>query len=81
MSSYEADILRHIDAADDVMAENAAEGVKYLSVDCGPLQQTLQAHAETWASRFKEQLLSVTSKELAALLAKFEANLQALQVC
>lgn len=26
LSDYEADILRHIDAADDVMAENAAEG-------------------------------------------------------
>lgn len=81
LSSYEADILRHLDAADDVMAEGAAEAVKYLLVDCGGLQQTLVIHANAWATRFTEQLLSVTTKELAALLAAFEANLQALQVC
>ena len=79
-SSYEADILRHMDAAEDVMAENATEGVKYLLVDCGALQQTLVNHANLWASRYKDLLLSVASKGMLALQRKMADNLHAARV-
>ena len=39
MSAFDADISKYADLSEEVLAENAAESIKFLFVDCGPLKQ------------------------------------------
>lgn len=39
LSAFDADISKYADLSEEVLAENAAESIKFLFVDCGPLKQ------------------------------------------
>lgn len=39
LSAFDADITKYADLSEEVLAENAAESIKFLFVDCGPLKQ------------------------------------------
>lgn len=39
MAAFESDISRYSDLAEEIIAENAGEAIRFLYVDCGPLKQ------------------------------------------
>lgn len=39
LTAFDADITKYADLSEEVLAENAAESIKFLFVDCGPLKQ------------------------------------------
>ena len=39
LTAFDADISKYGDLSDEVLAENAAESIKFLYVDCGSLKQ------------------------------------------
>jgi len=41
LSAFDADISKYADLSEEVLAENAAESIKFLFVDCGPLKQVI----------------------------------------
>lgn len=41
LSAFDADISKYADLSEEVLAENAAESIKFLFVDCGPLKQVM----------------------------------------
>lgn len=43
LSAFDADISKYADLSEEVLAENAAESIKFLFVDCGPLKQVYHA--------------------------------------
>jgi hypothetical protein len=43
LSAFDADISKYADLSEEVLAENAAESIKFLFVDCGPLKQVHSA--------------------------------------
>jgi hypothetical protein len=43
LSAFDADISKYADLSEEVLAENAAESIKFLFVDCGPLKQVYSA--------------------------------------
>ena len=43
LSAFDADISKYADLSEEVLAENAAESIKFLFVDCGPLKQVCHA--------------------------------------
>ena len=45
LSAFDADISKYADLSEEVLAENAAESIKFLFVDCGPLKQVSSTHA------------------------------------
>ena len=39
LAAFESDMTRYMDSAEEILAENAGEAVRFLYVDCGPLKQ------------------------------------------
>ena len=44
LTAFDADISKYADLSEEVLAENAAESIKFLFVDCGPLKQVSSTH-------------------------------------
>ncbi|KAL0040883.1 hypothetical protein WJX79_008591 [Trebouxia sp. C0005] len=79
LSAFDADISKYADLSEEVLAENAAESIKFLFVDCGPLKQALVGHCEAWRANFTGLLNAIALRELQALHEYFQSNTAALR--
>jgi len=52
LSSFEMDIQKYNDLADEVNAEDVSTNMLFLRIDCGPLKQSLLGHCEAWVEKF-----------------------------
>ncbi|KAK9846646.1 hypothetical protein WJX81_008333 [Elliptochloris bilobata] len=79
LAAFESDITRYADLAEEIIAENTGEAVRFLFVDCGPLKQTLNGHCEAWSSKFSGLLQTKAARELAELHSHFQTSNAALK--
>ncbi|KAK9823872.1 hypothetical protein WJX72_006072 [[Myrmecia] bisecta] len=79
LSAFEADVTKYKELADEVLDENAAESIKFLYVDCGPLKQALCGHCDAWKDKFTGLLNAIALRELNALHEYFKTNTAALK--
>eukprot|EP00210_Caulerpa_lentillifera_P007994 g7633.t1 len=80
LSSFIADITRHLDLQEEVMSEDALTNMKFLRIECAPLKQALISHCAGWVQQFTTLLHNNAKNELECLENYFESNKQAMQL-
>lgn len=78
LSSFIADITKHTDLQEEVIAEDAMSNMKFLRINCGPLKQSLINHCVGWVQRFTSLLHRLALTELQNIHQYFKKHTQAL---
>ena len=74
LSSFESDIQKYKDLADEVNAEDQTTNMLFLRIDCGPLKESLLSHCAGWVDKFTGLLNNMALQELNNLFHYFASN-------
>ena len=79
LSTFESDIQKFKDLAEEIRAEAHTEHMLFLRVDCEPLVDAAERHCETWRARYLELLNDQARTRLFSLCEYFETGAEALR--
>lgn len=66
------DTQRYLANQEEVNLEDNTTNMRFLSIDCGPLKQTLVSHCQAWVSKLTGLLHHLATTELKTLLDYFK---------
>ena len=79
LATFEHDIQKFKDLAEEIRAETHTKHMLFLRVDCEPLVDAAARHCEQWRARYLELLNDQARADLFALYAYFESGSEALR--
>jgi dynein heavy chain len=79
LATFEHDIQKFNDLAEEIRAETHTKHMLFLRVDCEPLVDAAARHCEQWRARYLELLNDQARADLFALYAYFESGSAALR--
>ena len=74
LSSFDTDIQKYKDLAEEVNAEDQITNMLFLRIDCSPLKASLLSHCEGWVDKFTGLLNTTALTELNDLYHYFDSN-------
>ena len=77
LATFEHDIQKFKDLAEEIRAETHTKHMLFLRVDCEPLVDAAARHCEQWRARYLELLNDQARADLFALYAYFESGSEA----
>ncbi|XP_018599950.2 dynein heavy chain 2, axonemal [Scleropages formosus] len=67
VSSFDADIARYTEVANNVQKEETVLNVQFVQLDCSPLKFSLVQHCSEWQAKFTQLLSHMASERLCQL--------------
>ncbi|XP_062904770.1 dynein axonemal heavy chain 2 [Mobula hypostoma] len=74
VSSFDADIARYTEVANNVQKEETVVQIQFVLLDCSPLKFSLVQHCSEWQNKFTTLLSEMASNVLMDLLGFLEEN-------
>ncbi|XP_076026906.1 dynein axonemal heavy chain 2 [Genypterus blacodes] len=74
VSSFDADIARYTEKANNVQQEETVLNIRFVTLDCSVLKSSLVQHCNEWQSKFTQLLSRMTSNRLKEIHAFMHDN-------
>ena len=72
VSSFDADIARYTEMANNVQLNETILSIQFMNIDCSPLKNSILSHCQEWQNKFTNLLREIATSRLKELTAYLE---------